>query len=93
MGPFSYYPDFSDSEAEAYHVVNSVGLDKILKNSPAKIAMMSEYAFGIANPKIISVSTEAKEYYFGRLEERYVLTRTVSNFAQGNTLLRVYLQR
>ncbi|HMO04399.1 MAG TPA: glycosyltransferase family 39 protein [Kiritimatiellia bacterium] len=93
MGPFSYYPDWSDERAEALHLVNRNRLERELATSSARFAAFSGYGLGIASPAVQPVPDEERAALLARVAERYVLKRTVPRFGQAATTLEIYRRR
>jgi hypothetical protein len=90
MGPFSYYPEFSDERAAALHLVNKAGLIRDISNSPAQWAAFSGYGLSIASPHVTPVDGEQSDEIQRALESRYALKREVPMFGQAATTLRLY---
>lgn len=90
MGPFSYYPEWSDEKAGALHLVNRTRLERDLVTSPARFAAFSGYGLGIASPAVQPVPDEERAAFLAIVAERYVLERTVPRFGQAATSLEIY---
>jgi hypothetical protein len=91
MGPFSYFPNFSDERAEALHVVNEKGLRDILRTTQAPIAAISGYGFAIACPEVSELSKDEQKELQSLVESRYTPAGVMSDFGQGSTTLKMYL--
>ena len=87
MGPFSYYPDWSDERAERFRVLNEDGLTRVLTTSDARWAAYSDYGFSIASPSITPVAPQQVERFRGILHERYDVMTTIPSFGQAYTTL------
>ena len=87
MGPFSYFPDASAAEAEAWHVMNTDKLERLLASAPAEIAAFSGYAFAVAAPKCSEVPFDRQKNFFNILKKNYEAVDTEPNFGQNATTL------
>lgn len=90
MGPFSYYPDFTDERAEALRLVNRDGLLRELSSSPARRAAFSGYGLSIASPEVVPLDEAHREQLLASLEARYEKTGEVAGFGQASTTLAIY---
>ena len=90
MGPFSYYPQWSDERAARRRVVNRAGLRRLVESTDAPVAAVSGYGFAIAAPAIEPVPEVEREELLALLESRYALMATVGRFGQAGTELRIY---
>lgn len=90
MGPFSYFPDFTDERAAALHVLNRKGLRELLKTTQAPQAAISGYGFSIACPEVSELSKDEQAELQGLIAARYAPKGEIQNFGQGNTTLKLY---
>ena len=90
MGPFSYFPKFSDGRAAQLHVLNEKSLRDALQNSKAPIAAISGYGLSIACPEVSELSKEEQQELQARLRSRYALMGETPNFGQGNSTLKLF---
>ncbi len=92
MGPFSYFPDAFDVEAEALHVMNTERMMKLIESAPTPVAAFSGYGFAVAAPKCTQVPYDDQKAFWKKLKEKYSLAETVPFFGQNDTTL-VVLKR
>lgn len=92
MGPFSYFPDAFDIEAEALHVMNTERLMKLIESAPTPVAAFSGYGFAVAAPKCTQVPYDDQRAFWKKLKEKYSLAETIPYFGQNDTTL-VVLKR
>lgn len=94
MGPFCYYPEFSDEEAVAAGgVLNRSGLLEILRRAPAEYAAFSGYGLAIRSPSVTELTPEEQAELTAALAENYDPVRTVRDFGQGHTELTIYQRK
>ena len=89
MGPFSYFPDCFDAEAEALHVMNTERMRSLLESAPCPVAAFSGYGFAIAAPSCAEVPYERQMEFWGLLHRKYMRAATIQSFGQNNTPLLV----
>ena len=93
MGPFCYFPHWGDAEARAVHVLNRNAMTELVRSAPAPVAACSGYAFAISVPKCDEVPADEQRRYADELARNYDLVRTVPDFGQNATPLRIYLRK
>jgi hypothetical protein len=93
MGPFSYFPDWSDAQAAACHVMNRVTLRHLLATTDASMAAFSGYGLSIAAPGIRPLPEDEQRELRGCLRERYAPAWDVDKFGQAETKLEVFRLR
>lgn len=93
MGPFSYFPEFSDERAKALHVLNRNGLRELLKTTKAPMAAMSGYGLSIACPEVSEIPQDEQRELQALLDARYNSAGEIPNFGQGATTLKLYQLR
>ena len=93
MGPFCYYPSFTDERASKLHVLSKSGLRAALSSGDAPVAAFSAYGLCIASPEVTELSVEEQAELRGLLERGYEPVRTEPFFGQGQTTLTVYRRR
>lgn len=93
MGPFSYYPEWSNERAAAHHVVNTEMLERIIRTTPAEWAAFSGYGLSIASPQIEPTPPDHERRLRAALESRFEPVKTFSAFGQGYTDLVIYRRR
>ena len=92
LGPFSYFPEWTDARAEACHVLNRAGLQRLLCTSPASVAAFSEYGLAIAAPAVVELCEEEQEALWSIVRSRFDPWREIAGFGQGETRLRVLVK-
>ena len=90
MGPFSYFPKMSTTEAESIHVLNTELMERLLKSAPCGAAAVSGYGFAIECPKGSKTPEEVRERYLNIIGERYGCVGVEENFGQNHTTLRLF---
>lgn len=90
MGPFSYYPAWSDEQAATRHVMNRAILTNLLATTDIPVAAVSDYGFSIASPAIEPVPDDERAELMALLEGRYDLADILEGFGQAGTTLRLY---
>lgn len=93
MGPFSYFPKWSEERAAAVHVLSRKALRKLLESAPCRIAVMSGYAFAISAPKCDETPFDEQVELFGILKQHYELCDTEKDFGQNATTLLVLCRK
>jgi len=89
MGPFSYFPDAFDVEAETLHVMNADRLMKLIESAPSPVAAFSGYGFAVAAPRGDEVPYEDQMAFWEKLKEKYSRVDVVPFFGQNDTTLLV----
>lgn len=94
MGPFGYFPNLSDEDAEKYHVHNTRTLLQLIRTTPAPVAALSGYAFLIGSPVMTNMrETPERASLLSAVEDRYAPFFSVDDFGQNHTRLDVYSLR
>lgn len=93
LGPFSYFPDLSDSAASRYRVMNRGGLLRTLQESDAAWAAFSGYGLAIAAPTITPVPPEDVALFMSALKTRFQPLAELDGFGQAATTLKLYERR
>jgi len=89
MGPFSYYPEMANEQAELLHLHNKTSLQALIQTTTAPIAALSGYSFTIACPQVEELASEHQQALQAELEKRYRLDHEKTSFGQGHTTLRI----
>lgn len=90
MGPFGYFPDCSDDEADALRVFNRRRLLSYLETGDLPpVAALSGYAFAIAAPGMGELDETQQTEIFAALNKRYAIEETEERFGQNGTRLLV----
>lgn len=90
LGPFCYYPEWSDERAQRCHVLNRKGLEHLLRTTPARVAAFSGYGLAIRSPDIQPLAEEEQARLYRVLEQRFHPVWKLSPFGQGSTELTIY---
>jgi hypothetical protein len=90
LGPFSYFPAFTDEQARARHVVNTPMLRAILSESPARVAAFSGYSLSIRAPEVTELSASEQDSLWALVRERYTPAGEIPYFGQASTTLRLF---
>lgn len=85
LGPFSYYPEWDDEQAAACHVLNRVGMRRLLQETGASLAAFSGYGLAVQCPEVIPLSDEAQAELRQIVNARYDLIKTIPQFGQAYT--------
>jgi hypothetical protein len=93
LGPFSYYPELNDAEAERHHVLNRAGLLALIESTDAEYAAFSGYGLAIQCPEVTPLPEKERETLFVEIEKRYERVHTVPGFGQAHTTLNIYRLR
>ena len=89
MGPFSFFPELSDAEAEKNHVLNGALLERALKTVPAAVCAFSDYSWAIRSPAMDPVSEKEREVYLDLIGTRFKPECKIPDFGQNHTLLTI----
>ena len=89
LGPFSYFPEWTEARASACHVVNRAMLDRILRTSDATVAAFSGYGLAIKSPAIEELPFEEHDRLWRIVTERYSPFREMEYFGQAHTRLTI----
>jgi hypothetical protein len=87
LGPFSYYPEWSEERARALHVVNRAMLLDLIAESGVRLAAFSGYGLAIQSPQVRELPATEQESLRAQVGRRYRPVRTVERFGQGATRL------
>jgi hypothetical protein len=93
LGQFSYFPGFSTERARELNVLNRPMMEKLLLKSEAPVAAFSGYGLAVRSPQVTQLETPHRKELFDIVESRYRLFRTIPDFGQAYTTLRVYLKK
>lgn len=93
MGPFSYFPELTDEEAQRYHVLNKARLLTVLQQAPTQVAALSGYTFAVRSPIMDEVPAEDQAMFDAIIAKHYDLLEQIPHFGQNYTPLRVYVRR
>ena len=89
LGPFSYYPDWSDAQAARLHVMNRRRLRECIERAAAPVAALSGYSLSIRSPEVIELPRTDAEDLWRRVREKYAPAGEIENFGQAFTTLRI----
>ncbi|MFH0954247.1 MAG: hypothetical protein V1873_07955, partial [Verrucomicrobiota bacterium] len=90
MGPFSYFPDLLRERAEKLHVLNREMLAELLNTTTAPLAAFSGYGLAIRSPDVMRIPPEEQDALWSIVLRRYEEVRTVPDFGQAHTALRLF---
>lgn len=93
LGPFSYFPELSDEEAVQRHVLNGHLLQRVLEESEAPVAAISDWTFSIYAPAVTRVTAEQRQALLGIVERRYEPVAAIDAFGQADTRLVILRRR
>jgi hypothetical protein len=93
MGPFGYFPELSDEEAERYHVLNRSGMMKLIAEAPCSVAAFSGYGLAIQAPVMDRVPHKEYQAFMAELARNYDFVQEVPCFGQRSTLLQILKRR
>lgn len=93
MGPFSYFPDWSEEKARACRVLNRGMLEQLLRAAPASVAAFSDYGLAIRCPEIAAVPEAERAALWALVRERYEPAVEVRAFGQADTTLQIMVRR
>ncbi len=93
MGPFSFFPDWSDKQARQHRVLNARLAEETILESDAPLAATSGYAFRINNPGIVETGDGDFERIDRALREAYEPWKTIPDFGQGLTELTLWKRK
>ena len=92
MGPFSYFPELSEAEAESANVMNAGRMEKLLRSAPCRLAAFSGYGFAIGVPKGAETPKDVQDRFRSVLHESYRKVDSVPAFGQNHTTLDCYIR-
>jgi len=90
LGPFCYYPDWSDERARRCHVLNRKGMAELIRSTPARVAAFSGYGLAIRAPEVVPLTEEEQAELWDGVRSRYRLIWKMAEFGQGPTELTIY---
>ncbi len=90
LGPFSYFPEWSDERAAACRVLSRAQMCALLENCPARIAAFSGYGLIIRAPEIKPLKEAEQAALWEVVSRRYALKAEIAGFGQAGTLLKIW---
>jgi len=93
LGPFSYFPTWSRTRADACHVLNRESMRELLLTTHASVAAFSEYGLAIEAPAIHPLSERDQAELWHLVNERYRLWAEMKNIGQAGTRLRILVRK
>ena len=93
MGPFSYFPELGDADAQRYHVLNARRLATTLAAGQAPVIALSGYGLALAAPVMTPVPEPQIAAFLEIIGRRYRLDRTIEHFGQAHTPLRIWIRQ
>ncbi|MFC1467905.1 hypothetical protein ACFLQY_04370 [Verrucomicrobiota bacterium] len=93
MGPFCFYPEMSDEQAEKMHLLNQSKLLEILSQGNEPMAAFSGYGLAIESPSLIEVSADRRAELETALMKHYEADGVMKHFGQAHTTLRFFKKK
>ena len=93
MGPFSYFPELGDADAQRYHVLNARRLATTLAAGQAPVIALSGYGLALAAPVMTPVPEPQIAAFLEIIGRRYRLDRTIEHFGQAHTPLKIWIRQ
>jgi hypothetical protein len=93
LGPFSYYPDWSDEKAEKLRVMNKTMLEQCIEQARCPFAAISGYGLTIRSPEVSELTLEERQNLQHELDRYYEAVRTVPHFGQAHTPLELFKRK
>ena len=93
MGPFSYFPELGDADAQRYHVLNARRLATTLAAGQAPVIALSGYGLALAAPVMTPVPEPQIAAFLEIIGRRYRLVRTIEHFGQAHTPLKIWIRQ
>ena len=93
MGPFSYFPELGDADAQRYHVLNARRLATTLAAGQAPVIALSGYGLALAAPVMTPVPEPQIAAFLEIIGRRYRLVRTIEHFGQAHTPLKIWIRK
>ena len=92
MGPFSYFPGLSDSDAKSFNVMNTRRMEALLRSAPCRLAAFSGYGFAISAPQGGETSKNVQKRFRESLGVGYRKVADIPYFGQNHTTLECFLK-
>ena len=90
MGPFGFFPDLSDEEADRRNVRNARTMLAAIQSGEAPVAALSGYSFAVACPSTDPVEDETRRALLDAVKRRYPNEAfSMERFGQQDTALSV----
>lgn len=93
LGPFSYFPGWSDERADACRVLSRSRMKALLRESDAPVAAFSGWSLSIAAPSITELPEAEQQALWNLVVERYRPLHDVPRFGHAQTTLRILERR
>lgn len=95
MGPFGFFPDLSDEEADRYHVYNASRIRTLLSDvtTAPRLVAFSGYGFAVAAPAMTRYPEEKRDALLRELAGRYEPIRAIPDFGQEHTTLELWRRK
>ncbi len=93
LGPFCYFPEFTDEQAAARHVLNRAAMETVLRSTDAPVAAFSAYGLAIRSPSITELPVDEQAHLWAILQTRYAEVAQIDGFGQASTVLRIFRLR
>ncbi len=92
LGPFCYFPEWSDEKAKVCRVLNRRTLREILSRVEAPVAAFSGYGLAIRCPEVMPLADDEHEQLWRLVYHRYRLVSEVADFGQAATRLAILIR-
>ena len=89
LGPFCYFPEWSEQKARACRVLNREMLLHVLETCPSPVAAFSGYGLAIRSPGVSELTKAEQSELWQALLSRYRTVRVVEDFGQAATTLKL----
>ncbi len=89
LGPFCYFPEMEQENAESCHVLNRAMLRELITTTDAPVAAISGYGFAIQSPDITQLPVDEQSELWRMMNSRYEEVFEIEPFGQADTKLRL----
>jgi len=89
MGPFSYFPDWSEARAAQLHVLNRAMMERLIGTTRARVAALSGWCFAIQSPQVIELPAGERGRLWAAVNRRYGPVTEIAGFGQAATTLKI----
>ncbi len=93
LGPFCYFPEWSDARARACHVLNRRMMHELIAGSEAPVAAFSGYGLAMECPAVRALAAPEQASLWRAVETRYEPFAPVERFGQAGTTLTLWRRK
>ena len=93
MGPFSYFPELGDEDAQRFHVMNTRRLSELITSASCRVAAFSGYGLAVRAPVMDEVPHAERQMFFSKVGKYYDRVQEVPGFGQNGTTLQIWKRR